>query len=250
MYYVHRSKRRTDNGFTLIELLVVIAIIAILAAILFPVFAKARETAKRAVCLGQMKQVGTALKMYQDEWNGSFPTVSFPDPVGPWQFCAWVRMIIPYTKSRNIFSCPGAFKPQLAGVPSIKMALSYNEYIYRADENFSTDSTIVRPKCTLLLADGRFNKLVHDWQDGWAPDSTLPAPFNIPSGMSRVKYADSLGKDNTDRAVRHDGSNVLFCDLHARVVKSNEYKAVGFPGWNNPACKEWPVIYPKALPYY
>lgn len=238
----------------MIELLVVIAIIAILAAVLFPVFARARETAKRSACLGQIKQIGMAMRLYQDDWNGALPGVKFlpvvGDPAGPWQYCAWVRMIIPYAKSRNIFSCPAAFKPQLAGDPPIKMALSYNEYIYRADEGFSNDAAILRPKCTLLVADGRVNKLVHDWDDGWAPDKTLPAPYNIPSGMSRVKYADSQGQDNLDKAVRHDGSNVLFCDLHARVVKSNEYKATLTYDRKGPGCKEWPVIYPLADPYY
>jgi prepilin-type N-terminal cleavage/methylation domain-containing protein/prepilin-type processing-associated H-X9-DG protein len=254
MCHPQQSVRRSAGGFTLIELLVVIAIIAVLAAVLFPVFAKARETAKRAACLGQIRQIGTAMKLYQDDWNGCFPTRVFNSTYGdappPWQYCDWVRVIIPYAKSRNIFSCPGAYKPQLAGAPPLKMALSFNEYIYRAGEGFSTDATIVSPKCTLLLADGRVNKLVHDWDDGWAPDKSLPAPYNIPSGMSRMKYADSEGQDNSDKAVRHDGSNVLFCDLHARVVKSNEYKAAGYPGWANAACREWPVIYPKSNPYY
>ena len=65
---------KKTNGFTLIELLVVIAIIAILAAILFPIFAKAREQGRRAGCLGNMKQLGTAVRLYCEEWNGlTFP---------------------------------------------------------------------------------------------------------------------------------------------------------------------------------
>ncbi len=61
-----------QRGFTLIELLVVIAIIAILAAILFPVFAQARESARRTSCLSNLKQLGTAFQMYQQDYDGRF----------------------------------------------------------------------------------------------------------------------------------------------------------------------------------
>ena len=252
MYDSQQAKRRPGNGFTLIELLVVIGIIAILAAILFPVFAKAKEAAKRAACLAHLRQVGIALKMYQDEWNGAYPSVAFPDTNDPaWKFFGWIKRIIPYTKSRGIFNCPGAVQSQIAGVPPMKIAYSFNEYIYRSDEGFLTESSIPVPKATLLLSDGRVNMLIMDWDDpGWMPDRVLPAPRNIPSGMSRAKWADSDGKSPTDLRERHGGSNILFCDLHARLVKSNEYKATLTPGWNNAGCKEWPVIYPKAGPYY
>jgi len=65
--------RRSSKGFTLIELLVVIAIIAILAAILFPVFARAKEKARETMCIGNMKQIGMAVIMYLDEWNSCYP---------------------------------------------------------------------------------------------------------------------------------------------------------------------------------
>src|ERR1700687_4951744 len=67
---MRRTKR---SGFTLIELLVVIAIIAILAAILFPVFAMARETARATSCLSNCKQIGTSLRMYLDDYEGAYP---------------------------------------------------------------------------------------------------------------------------------------------------------------------------------
>ena len=65
--------RHPRRGFTLIELLVVIAIIAILAAILFPVFARAREQARRSVCLSNMKQIGLGLGMYMQDYDQTFP---------------------------------------------------------------------------------------------------------------------------------------------------------------------------------
>ncbi len=64
---------RSRKGFTLIELLVVIAIIAILAAILFPVFAKAREAARQSVCLSNLKQIGLGIMQYVDDWKGRYP---------------------------------------------------------------------------------------------------------------------------------------------------------------------------------
>src|SRR5579862_1797833 len=77
-----RMKRnfRTDKGFTLIELLVVIAIIAILAAILFPVFAQAREKARQASCLSNAKQIGLAILLYAQDYDETYPPGSYEDP--------------------------------------------------------------------------------------------------------------------------------------------------------------------------
>ena len=72
-----RTTRATRSGFTLIELLVVIAIIAILAAILFPVFAQAREKARQATCVSNMKQMGSAFAMYVQDYDGTFPLVAY-----------------------------------------------------------------------------------------------------------------------------------------------------------------------------
>src|ERR671916_3232132 len=92
---MHRWLRTKRNGFTLIELLVVIAIIAILAAILFPVFAQAREKARQASCLSNVKQIGLAAMMYVQDYDETYPggpgvaSLYYPGPQGSWDNLPW-----------------------------------------------------------------------------------------------------------------------------------------------------------------
>jgi len=101
-------KRR---GFTLIELLVVIAIIAILAAILFPVFARAREKARQSSCTSNLKQIGTALMMYLQDYDEVLcDTVMGRDaPDHPARTYAWMSIIMPYVKNQQLFKCPSCW---------------------------------------------------------------------------------------------------------------------------------------------
>ena len=95
------APQRKTRGFTLIELLVVIAIIAILAAILFPAFAKARESARRASCSSNLKQIGLALMQYSQEYDERLPGGA--ENGGNY---AWSYVIQPYVKSTDLFRCP------------------------------------------------------------------------------------------------------------------------------------------------
>jgi prepilin-type N-terminal cleavage/methylation domain-containing protein/prepilin-type processing-associated H-X9-DG protein len=96
------------RAFTLIELLVVIAIIAILAAILFPVFAQAREKARMTACLSNMKQVGLGLTMYAQDYDEVMPPANdmVPDFTSPAAPANFLGAILPYIKSKPIFVCP------------------------------------------------------------------------------------------------------------------------------------------------
>ena len=105
-----RVKSRLSRGFTLIELLVVIAIIAILAAILFPVFARARENARRASCQSNLKQIGLGIMQYTQDYDEKYPRsrtagntykASAVNPRMPWQLT-----IMPYVKSTQLYKCP------------------------------------------------------------------------------------------------------------------------------------------------
>ena len=91
------------RGFTLIELLVVIAIIAILAAILFPVFAQAREAARKSACTSNMKQIGLALQTYAVDYDGIFPPSQLPSTGAN---VSWPSMLYAYVKNEGIFVCP------------------------------------------------------------------------------------------------------------------------------------------------
>src|ERR1700722_2847408 len=99
-------KRR--NGFTLIELLVVIAIIAILAAILFPVFAKAREKARQTSCASNEKQLGLAFLQYTQDYDETTICGSSLNSL-TWYICGgigWAGPLYPYIKSQAVFACP------------------------------------------------------------------------------------------------------------------------------------------------
>lgn len=145
-------RRPAKHGFTLIELLVVIAIIAILAAVLFPVFAQAREAARKITCNSNLRQLGTAFMMYaqdhdetlplQDGRNGVFGTISTTpsgarsgNPVS--RDGVWTNSLQPYVKSFNVFGCPScpditsltsvaAGAPILAGYPKIMVSYTFN----------------------------------------------------------------------------------------------------------------------------
>jgi len=105
------------KGFTLIELLVVIAIIAILAAILFPVFAKARDKAYQTSCLNNEKQIGLAILQYAQDYDGTFPPSYYylNGATSAGGYMHWSGMVMPYCKNDKVFVCPqhklGGFAP-------------------------------------------------------------------------------------------------------------------------------------------
>ena len=107
-----RNTSRAQSGFTLIELLVVIAIIAILASILFPVFAQAREKARQTTCASNQKQIGLAITMYAQDYDETLPPYSFGTGTAGFfgyfgtDGARWADMIFPYVKSTAAYDCP------------------------------------------------------------------------------------------------------------------------------------------------
>ncbi len=151
------------RGFTLIELLVVIAIIAILAAILFPVFAKAREKARQTSCLSNMKQIGLGLTMYVQDYDGTYP----PSYYYPWGsggasgYMHWSAMIGPYVKNWQLFVCPSDRNKGIAPTNSFDLQaprISYisNEVLMgrpRAHFSVVSEAEIEEPSSLIAVAE-------------------------------------------------------------------------------------------------
>ncbi len=161
-------KRRGPGGFTLIELLVVIAIIAILAAILFPVFAQAREKARATACTSNLKQLGLALMMYGQDYDENMPTCGYPGPrnweVNPdlptkqaldgglygWPFYQKLMVALqPYTKNMLIWYCPSDSR---AKPTPENIAQGYQSYHWFPNWIWNSNyDTAHKPKCGLIL---------------------------------------------------------------------------------------------------
>jgi len=151
------------NGFTLIELLVVIAIIAILAAILFPVFAKAREKARQSSCASNLKQIGLAYVQYRQDYDET-SALSWP-VTGPQGTRAtscggnpsywWQDALAPYVKSDQVFHCP-------SGERSLCIVPAANSYAPSQEMSMGVkDSAVPVPSATFMIADCAANASIY-----------------------------------------------------------------------------------------
>jgi prepilin-type N-terminal cleavage/methylation domain-containing protein/prepilin-type processing-associated H-X9-DG protein len=149
-----------SHAFTLIELLVVIAIIAILAAILFPVFAQAKAAAKKISCLSNTKQLGLATMMYLNDYDDTYfwnpwpgleqvdYYLGIPEPT-----VGWYDTLQPYIKSQGLFKCPSNNDPYYAGNYPLNYPVSYglNELLF--DYKSVNSSVIQEPAQIAIMAD-------------------------------------------------------------------------------------------------
>jgi len=182
------------SGFTLIELLVVIAIIAILAAILFPVFAKAREKARAASCLSNMKQINLAVLMYTSDYDEKYPGVRMNYQVNG-VGVSWRRLALPYIRNQQIFQCPSNQERFSLGEESdLQMPTSYafatagcdntgQNFCYCGNQVVSLAS-VQSPAQTLTLV---------EWNNQWNPDACAWCGDKYCGHMERANFAMADG---------------------------------------------------------
>lgn len=231
------------KAFTLIELLVVIAIIAILAAILFPVFAQARERARRASCLSNLKQIGLASMQYTQDYDEKIMpsyvyTYGQNDPRDQ-----WYTIIEPYTKSTQILLCPSAtgyasnpgpsymmlgigYNPASAAIPTSSMLDYYHGLCTPACTRSISMAQAARPSESILMMENSY----YDTATG-TPNMTFAAGTYFGPSILTVDY----------KGRHQEGHNILYVDGHAKWKKAdsirgremvlNEFPETGWADW-------------------
>jgi prepilin-type N-terminal cleavage/methylation domain-containing protein/prepilin-type processing-associated H-X9-DG protein len=249
------------KGFTLIELLVVIAIIAILAAILFPVFAQAREKARQASCMSNLKQIGLAelqyVQDYDERFSGSYQCSQFK--------CAGNRiyypeLIYPYSKNAQIYYCPDttdtdhfnddnsnqcSTSPNTCDrIPGKTFGYGPTDYAYnslsspnvgnmgndtQSDDAINKLSVIDQPASTLLIMDGRGNGgsrggFINIWE---AAETDVAGNFygNTWNGQTELNSVTPYS-----RHPRGGGFNVLWYDGHVKALRTTLSPTATYPG--------------------
>ena len=227
-----RYIRLQKSAFTLIELLVVIAIIAILAAILFPVFARARENARRSSCLSNVKQIGLGIQMYTQDYDEKLVSYAYPPPVtGAPGTYGWQFALLPYTKSTQVYVCPSATKISSSNVAncdptkvsSTGVGSGSYGYNYYNLGNYGRDAitniqflidyslaAVQKPSETVMI--GETTCLI-----GSGP--IYPPSFWIKpasTGCNSTTPGASLTFEDQNSRRHFDGANIAFVDGHAK----------------------------------
>jgi prepilin-type N-terminal cleavage/methylation domain-containing protein/prepilin-type processing-associated H-X9-DG protein len=194
------------RAFTLIELLVVVAIVALLAAILFPVFARARENARKTNCANNTKQIGFAILQYAQDNDEILPPVAYEDDAG--DDVQWPQLVEPYLKGRQALKCPSDSRSQ-------RISYGLNEAAFVDWEDDPTDlplhlAQFRHPAATVMLGDV-----------GTQDDFLTP----IPDTLKMVEPDDDLDDAVDGRpSMRHlERVNIAFMDGHVKSLKLEQF---------------------------
>lgn len=259
LYLKHDNSVRPRNGFTLIELLISIAIIAILAAILFPVFARARENARRSSCQSNLRQLGLGMVQYMHDYDGLLDRGNHPTNQGQ----GWAGPVYPYVKSEGVFRCPSD-STQITGA-GLTLGLKPVSYALNSTTSFAAtpsrgtrrastlnSASMVAPTKTVWLyevtnsgvdlsnpaeqdsAAGNFN----GWDSDGTTNQNMQQPRNaaglfqdwqvkaatgclgMPPGIQTLAGACTGYSYPTITLPRHFvGANYLFCDGHVKYLQ-------------------------------
>lgn len=191
------------KGFTLIELLVVIAIIAILAAILFPVFARAREKARQTSCLSNLKQLGMAVVMYAQDYDETLPSYRLASS-SPGCQINWWNQITPYVKNAQVLICPTVAQTGGGYGSNLGHSMPCGRQL--------TLAQIRRPAQTMALIDSGLDGCTT--QDGIESSSAWHAQCPVCQYCVRLMYGCGASP-------RHNGgANGAFVDGHAKWYKA------------------------------
>ena len=203
------SKR---TGFTLIELLVVIAIIAILAAILFPVFARAREKARQTTCLSNFKQTNLAMQMYAQDHDELLPMCWVPSQPSPDDGVVrtyWYPLAIqPYTKNEQIYKCPS-----LAGDGLAKATGTYWKPLHRTVNRYSLGPDWRGYGTTPPTLAGNLGPVPLGWFE--CPSNTL-LDYESSKGCDWSTGADAGDMTYFGPGIHNEGRNANYVDGHAK----------------------------------
>ena len=236
------AAHRVQKAFTLIELLVVIAIIAILAAILFPVFARARENARRSSCQSNLKQIGLGILQYTQDYDEKFP-YGLPVTGMNWRGVGWAGEIYPYVKSAQIYVCPS--DPKGGGASTIGATpMSYALSGFVGGRSLTDVQESARQVMLSEIKSGA-NVVVTLSDEGQGASSDYKSPIDFGDNIAAARpdltgeccgnpfasmiqatgpLRDTLGGTNNtaNNQPRHfDGANYLMVDGHVKWFKGS-----------------------------